>query len=215
MPQVLTRRSEPIHPSSQARSPAPTNPKTGSGSDHPGGRSPQSLLNLTLTLSGYCCTLSNCTHRLVSHLTLTGYSCMLNNRTHRLVSRLTLTGYSCMLNNRTHRLSVSLKLGTVACCATAPTASSDSLPVTITSHSRFSAGWPPPLFLHSSPRPKALRSRSSTVASTPRPSRSSFLHALTNSHLSPLAPTPDGAPFSVFYCGFSPAAVALSASSTR
>ena len=108
MPQVLTRRSEPIHPSSQARSPAPTNPKTGSGSDHPGGRSPQSLLNLTLTLSGYCCTLSNCTHRLVSHLTLTGYSCMLNNRTHRLVSRLTLTGYSCMLNNRTHRLSVSL-----------------------------------------------------------------------------------------------------------
>jgi hypothetical protein len=51
MPQVLTRRSEPIHPSSQARSPAPTNPKTGSGSDHPGGRSPQSLLNLTLTLS--------------------------------------------------------------------------------------------------------------------------------------------------------------------
>jgi hypothetical protein len=43
MPQVLTRRSEPIHPSSQARSesPAPTNPKTGSGSDHPGGRSPQ------------------------------------------------------------------------------------------------------------------------------------------------------------------------------
>ena len=101
MPQVLTRRSEPIHPSSQARSPAPTNPKTGSGSDHPGGRSPQSLLNLTLTLSGYCCTLSNCTHRLVSHLTLTGYSCMLNNRTHRLVSRLTLTGYSCMLNNRT------------------------------------------------------------------------------------------------------------------
>ena len=81
MPQVLTRRSEPIHPSSQARSPAPTNPKTGSGSDHPGGRSPQSLLNLTLTLSGYCCTLSNCTHRLVSHLTLTGYSCMLNNRT--------------------------------------------------------------------------------------------------------------------------------------
>jgi hypothetical protein len=66
MPQVLTRRSEPIHPSSQARSPAPTNPKTGSGSDHPGGRSPQSLLNLTLTLSGYCCTLSNCTHRLVS-----------------------------------------------------------------------------------------------------------------------------------------------------
>jgi hypothetical protein len=41
MPQVLTRRREPIHPSSQARSPAPTNPKTGSGSDHPGGRSPQ------------------------------------------------------------------------------------------------------------------------------------------------------------------------------
>ena len=60
MPQVLTRRSEPIHPSSQARSPAPTNPKTGSGSDHPGGRSPQSHL------SGYSCTLHNCTHRLVS-----------------------------------------------------------------------------------------------------------------------------------------------------
>jgi hypothetical protein len=39
---------------------------------HPGGRSPQSLLNLTLTLSGYySCTLSNCTHRLVSRLTLT------------------------------------------------------------------------------------------------------------------------------------------------
>ncbi len=27
MPQVLTRRREPIHPSSQARSPAPTNPR--------------------------------------------------------------------------------------------------------------------------------------------------------------------------------------------
>ena len=62
MPQVLTRRSEPIHPSSQARSPAPTNPKTGSGSDHPGGRSPQSQLSC----SGYSCTLHNCTHRLVS-----------------------------------------------------------------------------------------------------------------------------------------------------
>ncbi len=47
MPQVLTRRREPIHPSSQARSPAPTNPKTGSGSDHPGGRSPQSLCSIS------------------------------------------------------------------------------------------------------------------------------------------------------------------------
>ncbi len=47
MPQVLTRRSEPIHPSSQARSPAPTNPKTGSGSDHPGGRSPQSHCSIS------------------------------------------------------------------------------------------------------------------------------------------------------------------------
>ena len=36
MPQVLTRRSEPIHPSSQARSPAPKNPKADSGSDHHG-----------------------------------------------------------------------------------------------------------------------------------------------------------------------------------
>ena len=105
MPQVLTRRREPIHPSSQARSPAPTNPKTGSGSDHPGGRSPQSQCSISLSShwvqlhaeqlhppprlilsrSGYSCTLSNCTHRLVSHLTLTGCSCMLNNRTHHLV----------------------------------------------------------------------------------------------------------------------------------
>ena len=37
----------------------------------------------------------------------------------------------------------------------------------------------------------------------------SVLHALTSSHLPPLAPTPEGAPFSVFYCGFFPAAVAL------
>ena len=75
MPQVLTRRSEPIHPSSQARSPAPTNPKTGSGSDHPGGRSPQSRCSILLycsvsqsqlSCSGYSCTLHNCTHRLVS-----------------------------------------------------------------------------------------------------------------------------------------------------
>ena len=65
MPQVLTRRSEPIHPSSQARSPAPTNPKTGSGSDHPGGRSPQSLLNLTLT--ALCGPWSNCRLRLLLH----------------------------------------------------------------------------------------------------------------------------------------------------
>ena len=61
MPQVLTRRSEPIHPSSQARSPAPTNPKTGSGSDHPGGRSPQShcsispsVLSLSHTARSHC-----------------------------------------------------------------------------------------------------------------------------------------------------------------
>ncbi len=136
MPQVLTRRSEPIHPStsSQARSPVPTNPKTGSGSDHPGGRSPHCVsahnLRLTLTLalsgSGYCCTLSNCTHRLVSshfhwvqlHAEQPHPSPRLSSHSHRVqlhaeqphpahrLSRLTpsLTGHSCMLSNRTHRL---------------------------------------------------------------------------------------------------------------
>ncbi len=61
MPQVLTRRRESSHPSSQARSPAPTNPKTGSGSDHPGGRSPQShcsispsVLSLSPTARSQC-----------------------------------------------------------------------------------------------------------------------------------------------------------------
>ena len=156
MPQVLTRRREPIHPSSQARSPAPTNPKTGSGSDHPGGRSPQSLLNLTLTLSGYSCTLSNCTHRLVSHLTLTGYSCMPAEQPHP----------PPRLSSHSHRVQLHAEQPhppprLILCQSSS-----------LLTH-RFSAGWPPPLFLHSSPRPKALRSRSSTVASTPRPSRSS------------------------------------------
>jgi hypothetical protein len=51
---------------------APTTPKTGSGSDHwhSGGRSPQSLLNLTLTLSGYSCTLSAFVSREQFHYSL-------------------------------------------------------------------------------------------------------------------------------------------------
>jgi hypothetical protein len=57
MPQVLTRRSGPITLLAlEARSPAPTNPKAGSGSDHPGGRSPQSTaqFGLTLTARSHC-----------------------------------------------------------------------------------------------------------------------------------------------------------------
>jgi hypothetical protein len=57
MPQVLTRRSGPITLlAKRGREPAPTNPKTGSGSDHPEGRSPQSTaqFGLTLTAHSHC-----------------------------------------------------------------------------------------------------------------------------------------------------------------
>lgn len=142
MPQVLTRRREPIallakrgHLYLQT----------------------QKLALVAITQEAEAHSLTARSH---SHLTRTGHNCMLSNCTHRLVSHLTRTGRWVQLYaEQPHPpprliLCQSPSLLTLASLRAGP---------------RLSF----PLFHHSSPRPKALRSRSSTVASTPRPSRSS------------------------------------------
>ena len=86
MPQVLTRRREPIALLAKR------------------GHLYLQTQKLALVAITHEAEAHSLTARSHSHLTRTGYNCMLSNCTHCLVSHLTRTGYSCMLNNRTHRL---------------------------------------------------------------------------------------------------------------